>query len=375
MDDDRFQPYITGTLDVGPFLDALVASTFQPWLGGGPLLINNRDTWLKDLEALIKQVDQAVEKMGRLLLENAGSQDAGLRLLRCPAIPGPTFAAKRRYARCLLGPCPWCSFRSFQRLYWEAQNNSRVFDRKCELWVERKQWRIWTRQLEYPVDAKPADIYDQRVRISRGICALSGPLPPHKIAVHSRVLPMDYTWGSGRPSRYALRVIMMVQPESWEGEQLDPNELPDTPAGAWTAVTAEINRAKVLEPMEWYFHTTPATLMAHAQPGVFDFLRLARTPPPGCRRWSKPAKPLRVKPIAMEIAKLIAAGSHDDRLTWTENDMCVRVHTGLVIEGLDRTADDRRRRFRIALEKLLWPRGWIEVKGQLTTYRKAGGTH
>ena len=369
-----FVPYITGQLEVGPFLDALLASTFQPWLGGGPLLMSNGETWLEDLAAVIKQVDQAVEKLGRLLLEIAGSQDAGLRLLRCPAILGPTFVAKRRYAPCLLGLCPWCSFRSFQRLYWEAQNSSRVFDSERKLWIERKKWRFWTRQLEYPVNTNPADIYEHRVRISRGICALSRPLPPHKIAVHSRVFPMDYTWRTGRPSRYALRLIMMVQPESWESKQLDPNELPDTPAGAWTAVTAEINRATVLEPMQWYFHTSPATLMAHTQPGVFDFLRLASTPPPGCRRWSKAAPPMRVKPIAEEIATLIAAGSRDDRLNWTENDTCVRVSTGLVIEGLDRTADDRRRRFCIALGKLLPPLGWTEEKGKPRTYRKAGET-
>ena len=75
--------------------------------------------------------------------------------------------------------------------------------------------------------------------------------------------------------------------------------------------------------------------------------------------------PLKVQPLAEEIAGLITEGIEDDRLRWRD-DGSVQVQTGKVIPGgwpiPKETTQGRRKRFRKALEEILEPKGWDVVR-------------
>ena len=82
--------------------------------------------------------------------------------------------------------------------------------------------------------------------------------------------------------------------------------------------------------------------------------------------------PLRVQPIAEEIAALITEGTKDDRLRWRD-DGIVQVQIGKVIpeESLPKqTIQGRRKRFRKALEEILEPKGWEVVRSNVYRRRK-----
>ena len=72
---------------------------------------------------------------------------------------------------------------------------------------------------------------------------------------------------------------------------------------------------------------------------------------------------LNVGPLAQEIAELIVAGRHDERLKWN-TDGRVRVLIGKIFpeaSAVKQTREGRRRRFREALTQILATHGWHEV--------------
>jgi hypothetical protein len=73
-------------------------------------------------------------------------------------------------------------------------------------------------------------------------------------------------------------------------------------------------------------------------------------------------QPLKVKPLAHELADAVTRGRSDDRLKWkTEN--CARILIGVVIPATDQTTSARRKRFWTALKEELSQDGWV-VLGQ-----------
>lgn len=82
-------------------------------------------------------------------------------------------------------------------------------------------------------------------------------------------------------------------------------------------------------------------------------------------------KPLKVAPIAEEVAGLILAGKEDERLNWY-NPSKVRILMGYVLpEGsaVKETLMKRRRRLSQAIEKKLADHGWKKISSQ-HTYEK-----
>jgi hypothetical protein len=78
------------------------------------------------------------------------------------------------------------------------------------------------------------------------------------------------------------------------------------------------------------------------------------------------AKPLKVEPIADEIAALIVKGQEDKRIKW-DGASRVRVIVGNIIPSTNKqTTHGRRKRFSKELERCLAPCGW---------HRKGAGSH
>jgi hypothetical protein len=79
--------------------------------------------------------------------------------------------------------------------------------------------------------------------------------------------------------------------------------------------------------------------------------------------------PLKVQPIAEEIAACILAGRNDPRLKW-KTDKNVRVLISHVIPATNQqTTSGRRKRFRVALEALIQSHGW--TRRSLNRYERA----
>jgi hypothetical protein len=69
-------------------------------------------------------------------------------------------------------------------------------------------------------------------------------------------------------------------------------------------------------------------------------------------------KPLKVKPLAQEIAELILNGKEDSRLAW-KNEAKVRLLiTKIIPTTNEQTTSGRRKRFRSAIAEILQPHGW-----------------
>lgn len=84
----------------------------------------------------------------------------------------------------------------------------------------------------------------------------------------------------------------------------------------------------------------------------------------------KPAKPLKVAPLAEEIAALMLGRKGDPRLKWL-TPTCVRVEISEVIPATNKqTTSSRRKRFIRALENELAPAGWRKAVGKLNTFAK-----
>jgi hypothetical protein len=80
---------------------------------------------------------------------------------------------------------------------------------------------------------------------------------------------------------------------------------------------------------------------------------------------------LNVKPLAEDIAKRIVEGQKDERVKWN-TDGTVRVIVAKVIpeeHTFKQTLTSRRKRFRLALEAVLGPLGWQQIRRD--TYKKA----
>jgi hypothetical protein len=85
----------------------------------------------------------------------------------------------------------------------------------------------------------------------------------------------------------------------------------------------------------------------------------------GRRQIGKPNPPLKVPPIAEEIAQLIVSGMQDPRLNWKGGDE-VRVLIGNIIPNNcpKQTLTGRRRRFSTALREQLTEHGWKQLSNQ-----------
>jgi hypothetical protein len=97
----------------------------------------------------------------------------------------------------------------------------------------------------------------------------------------------------------------------------------------------------------------------------------------GHRQIEPMAKPLDVRPIAAEIARLLRVGADDERLTWYADRARVRVVVSRVIPEVDpkQTVAGRRKRFRSALREAMISSGWTEVSGTSpNTYERKSGT-
>jgi hypothetical protein len=82
--------------------------------------------------------------------------------------------------------------------------------------------------------------------------------------------------------------------------------------------------------------------------------------------------PLKVEPLANEIAGLILTGATDQRLKWLHEDE-VRVNIGLILpsdSAPNQTVQGRRRRFWAALEEKLGGEGWVKLPKRLNTYNR-----
>ena len=81
--------------------------------------------------------------------------------------------------------------------------------------------------------------------------------------------------------------------------------------------------------------------------------------------------PLRVGPLAEEIAKAICKSRDDPRLKWFPDRRSVRVLVGDFITGqFKQTEEGRRKRFRLALEERLKPAGWQRVPYRRGLYQR-----
>ena len=83
----------------------------------------------------------------------------------------------------------------------------------------------------------------------------------------------------------------------------------------------------------------------------------------GYRQLDRRRPPLKVEPIAAEIAEMISSGKDDTKLKWTADRKQVRVLIGRIIpdDAPQQTVQGRRKRFRNALKKLLESKGWDEI--------------
>ncbi len=70
------------------------------------------------------------------------------------------------------------------------------------------------------------------------------------------------------------------------------------------------------------------------------------------RQLSPMSARLDVRPLAAEVAALILAGAHDDRLKWSADGTTVKVQIGRIVpaDSARQTVTGRRRRFRAALD-------------------------
>jgi hypothetical protein len=69
-------------------------------------------------------------------------------------------------------------------------------------------------------------------------------------------------------------------------------------------------------------------------------------------------KPLKVKPLAQEIADLILNGKEDSRLAWKNETKVRLLITKIIPTTNEQTTSGRRKRFRSALAEALQPHGW-----------------
>ena len=92
------------------------------------------------------------------------------------------------------------------------------------------------------------------------------------------------------------------------------------------------------------------------------------------RQLASPDPPLRVKPLAADIAELVKARRDDARLKWLTQDRSeVRVLVGTFITAkFKQTLTGRRRRFANALDAALGHR-WSRVVGKRDVFREASG--
>lgn len=76
------------------------------------------------------------------------------------------------------------------------------------------------------------------------------------------------------------------------------------------------------------------------------------------------ARPLKTKPIAEEISKLILDRTETDKLKWRDNKTRVTVNIGKVIldDAARETVAARRKRFRRDLMEFLEPYGWEQIR-------------
>jgi hypothetical protein len=88
------------------------------------------------------------------------------------------------------------------------------------------------------------------------------------------------------------------------------------------------------------------------------------------RRIGAADKPLKVAPLATEVAEAIVAGRSDDRLKWLSANR-VRLEVGVIIEATNKeTTAARRRRFAGAIDTELAARGWNRMEGRRNTFEK-----
>jgi hypothetical protein len=105
--------------------------------------------------------------------------------------------------------------------------------------------------------------------------------------------------------------------------------------------------------------TVMGSTRAHVYPWSIDLEQCTATMGwPRMRQVLVKDAPLKVQPIAEEIAACILIGKADSRLKW-KSDTNVRVLIGDVIPATNQqTTSGRRRRFRVALEALILSHGW-----------------
>ena len=82
------------------------------------------------------------------------------------------------------------------------------------------------------------------------------------------------------------------------------------------------------------------------------------------RQIHKISLPLKTKPLAEKVGKLIIACENSKQLEWRDNKTCVKVIIGVVIpdDAATQTVVGRRKRFRKDLTEFLKSYGWQEVR-------------